>query len=102
MKERPADMVYFIADGFCGWESADENPKAKSARMEVVIGRADSKRTLGFIVRDPRKPEKQLDFVLTKKQVARLIWYLNLQALRLLPHERTAKNKRPHRGVRAK
>jgi hypothetical protein len=68
LDERPADLVFWFRDGFCG--GCDARVEA-SAR--VSIGRTDSKRALGFVV---SRDETRIDFVLDKDQVAELAAYL--------------------------
>jgi hypothetical protein len=68
LDERPADLVFWFRDGFCG--GCDARVEA-SAR--VSIGRTDSKRALGFVV---SRGETRIDFVLDKDQVAELAAYL--------------------------
>src|SRR4029077_13727722 len=69
--ERPADLLFWFKDGFCGGYRA-----RVPADTEISIGRTDSKRALGFLVRI--KGETQFDFVLNRDQVGELIAYLQL------------------------
>jgi hypothetical protein len=79
--ERPADLLLWWKDGaISGCDAAETR-----ADTEVEIGRANSKRALGFIVTRGRKT---MEFVLNKEQVARLAHYLTIQDARLLPRGR--------------
>jgi hypothetical protein len=67
-RERPAYLVFWFKNGACCRYDA-----RVPADTKVSIGRTDSKRALGFIV---KQGDKSLDFVLDKDQVAELAAYL--------------------------
>ena len=73
--ERPANLIFWLADGACGAFRA-----RVKADAEVSIGRTDSKRGLGFIV---TQGDQSLDFVLDKDQVIELAIFLHMQRGRL-------------------
>jgi len=72
--ERPADLLFWFGNGFCGGYKA-----RVSADTEISIGRTNSKRALGFLVL--KKDEQIADFALNKDQVAELAAYLQRCAL---------------------
>jgi len=74
--EQPTDLTFWFRDGSC--VGCDARLKANT---RVSVGRTDSKRALGFVV---RRGEASLDFVLDKDQVAELATYLKHVALKLL------------------
>jgi hypothetical protein len=73
--ERPANLTLWECDGAAGGDHAG------GAEVEVSIGRAASKRTLGFVVVKEKDQERIADFVLTRDQVCSLIAYLRFTAL---------------------
>jgi hypothetical protein len=73
--ERPANLSLWYCDGAGGGDPV------KGAEVEVSIGRAASKRTLGFVVVKGKDQERIADFVLTRDQVCSLIAYLRFTAL---------------------
>ena len=73
--ERPADLVFWFKDGFCGGFQA-----RVAADAEISIGRTNSKRALGFIVTSGKS---KIDFVLNRDQVAELAAFLQLSVSRL-------------------
>ena len=74
--ERPADLVFWFGNGFCGGYKA-----RAAADVEISVGRTDSKRALGFIVRNGQG--NLADFVLDRDQVAELAAYLQMSLGRL-------------------
>jgi hypothetical protein len=70
--EQPTDLLFWFGDGHLGGFRARVN-----ASTEVSIGRTDSKRGLGFVV---KRGNSQADFVLDKDQVAELAAYLQHRA----------------------
>jgi hypothetical protein len=74
--ERPADLLFWFADGACGSRRA-----RLAADTEVSIGRTNSKRALGFLV--SKGDETVIDFVLDRDQVAELAGFLQLALPRL-------------------
>ena len=76
MRERPANLLLWIGDGISPIPS-----KARvSTKTEVSIGRTNSQRALGFIVREG---DTSMDFVLDRNQVDDLISYLRMSRHRL-------------------
>jgi hypothetical protein len=75
-KERPAHLTFWFQDGFCGGYHA-----RVAASTTVSIGRTDSKRALGFVVRNG---QAHFDFVLNRDQVEELAAYLQLMHPALL------------------
>jgi len=74
--ERPATLLFWWRDGMLSTYDA-----RVPADTEVSIGRAGSKRALGFMITRGRKA---MDFVLDKDQVAELAAFLRLSHARLL------------------
>ena len=68
--EKPAEISFWLKDGSC----AACKPR-QTAETQVSIGRTDSKRALGFIV---KRHDTRIDFVLDKEQTADLAAYLHL------------------------
>jgi hypothetical protein len=68
--EQPTDITFWLRGGCCGRYHA-----RVPATRELSIGRTDSERALGFIV---RKGETWIDFVLNQDQVDELAAYLQL------------------------
>ena len=77
--EQPANLLFWIKDGCLSGCSLPIKTDT-----EVSIGRANSKRALGLIV---KRGNMSLDFVLNKDQVAELIEYLQYSHRRLLNPE---------------
>jgi len=71
-------LRFWMANGNLGW-----NEPRVPADTEASIGRTDSKRALGFIVRR-KHGDEAIDFVLDKDQVAELAAYLRMSLPRLL------------------
>jgi hypothetical protein len=71
--ERPADLLFWFADGFCGTHQA-----RTAASTRVSIGRTNSKRALGFTVSNGEK--MVADFVLDRDQVGELASFLQVSA----------------------
>ena len=71
--ERPADLLFWFADGFCGKYQA-----RTAASTRVSIGRTNSKRALGFTVSNGGK--MVADFVLDRDQVIELAAFLQVLA----------------------
>jgi hypothetical protein len=74
--ERPADLLFWFGDGCLRPYRA-----RVAADVEISIGRTDSKRALGFVVRE--NGEAKVDFVLNRDQVAELAAYLQTTPGRL-------------------
>jgi hypothetical protein len=70
--ERPADITFWFGDGQCSPYRA-----RVKADTELSIGRTDSKRALGFVI---RQDDDAMDFVLNKDQCTELAAYLSLYA----------------------
>src|SRR5262245_26566719 len=75
--ERPADLTLWIKDGMTTVSQAERGAWADT---EVSVGRTNSERALGFVVRQGRK---RTEFVLSKAQVYELSCYLDFQLGRL-------------------
>jgi hypothetical protein len=74
--ERPANLLLWAGPGSCGWGG----DRVKTD-VQVSIGRTDSRRALGFLIRKGDKTV--IDFVLNRNQVAALAAFLEGQLGRL-------------------